>query len=167
MQTLRSAAMLAFLILSVWPAEAGIPDFKLPDLNGKRTSYSELKGTNLTILDFWATWCKPCQRSIPAMVELYDRYQPEGVEIIGINIDSPRNLPKVRPVSASLGINYPVLLDSNSELMGKLHVTVVPTLLILDTNDEIIYRHQGYRPGDEKVLEEKLDELLNTGKDDE
>ncbi len=156
-----------YLILSGGMLNAGISDFKLPDLENHRQSYSQLKGEKLTVLDFWATWCKPCLRSIPILTELYDRFSDQGVEFIGINIDSPRNLPKVRPVSKSLGINYPVLLDSNSELMGKLHITVVPTLLILNTEDEIIYRHQGYRPGDEQILSEKINELLNIKESDE
>ena len=165
---LRLTRLYLFLILSGWiGAYAGIPDFTLPDLNNQRQSYSGLKGEKLTVLDFWATWCKPCQRSIPALTELYDKYKSLGVEFIGSNIDSPRNLSKVRPTSRSLGINYPVLLDSNNELMGQLHVTVVPTLLILDSGDEIVHRHQGYRPGDEQVLAERLNELLEAAGGDE
>ena len=159
--------IMVYLVSVATLVNAGITDFTLPDLQNKRQTYSDLKGEKYTILDFWATWCKPCQRSIPEMIELYDRYQDRGVEFIGINIDAPRNLSKVRPVSQSLGINYPVLLDSNSELMGKLHVTVVPTLLVLDKTDEIVYRHQGYRPGDEKILAEKLEELLKNTEQNE
>ena len=91
---------------------------------------------------------------------MYDLYKDKGVEIIGISVDSPRNLTKVKPVSEALGISYPVLLDTNNELMGDMHIMVIPTLLILNSQDEVVYRHQGYRPGDEKVIAEELDKLL-------
>ncbi len=83
---------------------AKVHDFKLKDIENKRRSYSELKGDNLTIIDFWATWCKPCVRSIPKLVELYEEFSGQGVEIIGINVDSPRNAQKVKPTARSLGI---------------------------------------------------------------
>jgi cytochrome c biogenesis protein CcmG/thiol:disulfide interchange protein DsbE len=163
----HSKSISVIILLSVIYVHAGNFDFTLPDLRNKRQSYSELKGENLTVLDFWATWCKPCQQSIPKIAELYDLYHEKGVAIIGISVDSPRNLTKVKPVSEALGINYPVLLDSNNELMGEMQVMVVPTLLILNSQDEIVYRHQGYRPGDEKVIAEELDKLLEKTKSDE
>lgn len=156
----RLQSIIVIILLTFVYLFAGNFDFTLPDLRNKRQSYSELKGEKLTVLDFWATWCKPCQQSIPKIVELYDLYKDKGVEIIGISVDSPRNLTKVKPVSEALGISYPVLLDTNNELMGDMHIMVIPTLLILNSQDEVVYRHQGYRPGDEKVIAEELDKLL-------
>ena len=144
-----------------------VPDFKLKDLENRRVSYSELKGRKLTLIDFWATWCKPCLRAIPKLVELHDNFKDQGVNTIGVNVDSPRNTPKIKPYVRSVGINYPVVLDLNSELSQELHVTVLPTLLIVDANDEIVYIHQGYRPGDEKVLHNKIRELLKEPESDD
>ena len=127
-------------------------------------SYSELKGEKITIIDFWATWCKPCIRSIPKLVELYETYSDQGVQIIGISVDSPRNVQKVKPFSKSLGITYPVLLDINSEVMTKLNVTLLPTLLLVNDQDEIVFIHQGYRPGDEKFIAEELEKILKNKK---
>jgi len=143
------------------PALAGkLPDFRLKNLDNKTVAYSQLKGKKLTVLDFWATWCKPCVRAIPKLVKLHEQYKAQGVEIIGINVDGTRNLSKVKPFSHSLNISYPVLLDVNNELMNKLKVTAMPTLLIVDANDEIVFFHQGYRPGDEKTLEDEIKKLL-------
>ena len=139
---------------------ANVHDFKLKDIENKRKAYSELKGEKLTIIDFWATWCKPCVRSIPKLIELYEEFSDQGVQLIGINVDSPRNTQKVKPFAKSLGITYPVLLDINSEVMTELNVTLLPTLLLVDENDEIIMIHQGYRPGDEKFLAREIEKIL-------
>ena len=123
-----------------------------------------LQSEKPVLVDFWATWCKPCVRSIPKLVELYEEFSDQGVEIIGINVDSPRNAQKVKPSARSLGITYPVLLDMNSEIMAELNVTLLPTLLLVDENDEIVMVHQGYRPGDEKFIAEEIKKLLENKK---
>lgn len=137
-----------------------IDDFTLNDLDNKRVSFSDLKGEKVTILDFWATWCKPCARAIPKLITLYEDLKDQGVQVIGINVDSPRNLPKVKPFVNSQGINYPIMLDSNSELMSELQVTALPTILIIDDQNEIVSIHRGYRPGDDIILREEIDKLI-------
>jgi len=139
---------------------ATIPDFKLPDLENRRLSFSDIKGERLTVIDFWATWCKPCVRAIPKLVELQDNYSDKGVRVVGINVDSPRNTQKVKPFSRSLGVNYPILLDMNSELSQQLQVSVLPTIFIADSDGEILFIHQGYRPGDDRILVEKVESLI-------
>ena len=60
----------------------------------------------------------------------------------------------------SSGISYPVLLDSNSELMGELNVTAVPTLMIVNSKDRIVYTHEGYHAGDEEIIREEIEKYL-------
>ena len=146
-----------------------IEDFTLSDLNNKRTSFSDLKGENLTVLDFWATWCKPCARAIPKLITLYDQYKDRGVQFIGINVDSPRNLPKVKPYASTRGITYPILLDSNNELMSEFQITALPTVLVVDNKNEIVFVHRGYRPGNEKILQDEIDKMLleNSAEEDD
>ena len=158
----KPAAYLFILALSL-PAfewQGGVPDFSLRNTDNELVSYSELKGENLTVIDFWATWCKPCISSMPRLVELYAEYRDQGVEFIGISVDSPRNLSKVKPFSSSLGITYPVLLDSNSELMGELNVTAVPTLIIIDKNDRIVDMREGFHAGDEEIIRQEIEKYL-------
>ena len=149
-----------FLVFTAVTWAATIPEFKLKNLENHRVSYSDLKGSKLTIIDFWATWCKPCLRAIPKLVELNNEFGAQGAAIIGINVDSPRNTPKIKPYARSAGINYPVLLDLNSEVSQELRVSVLPTLMIVNSDDEIVFVHQGYRPGDEKMIREKIINLL-------
>ena len=155
-----------FIFFSIGQS-AKIPEFKLTDLKNRRVSFSDVKGERLTIIDFWATWCKPCVRAIPNLVELQKDYMDRGVQVIGINVDSPRNTPKVKPFVRSLGVNYPILLDINGELSQQLQVSVLPTLFIADAEREIVFIHQGYRPGDDKILIEKINSLLKKSENDE
>jgi len=162
-ETIMRKIVFAVFLFSFFAATAfagKLTDFRLKNLDNKTVSYSQLKGKKLTVIDFWATWCKPCVRSIPKLVKLHEQYKNQGVEFIGVNVDGTRNLPKVKPFSHSLNIAYPVLLDVNNELMNKLKVTAMPTIIIVDANDEIVFFHQGYRPGDEKALEDEIKKFL-------
>lgn len=135
-------------------------NFQLETPEGKLAQYSDIKGSKLSVIDFWATWCKPCVNSIPKLVELSNNYSSDEVAFIAISIDGPRNLSKIRPYASSVGITYPVLLDTNQELMKELNVTVIPTLIIVNEQGEIIAFHEGFAPGDEKLLKEEIDEFL-------
>jgi thiol-disulfide isomerase/thioredoxin len=156
-------AIFLFVIFSQTAFAGKLPDFRLKNLDNKIVSYSQLKGKKLTVIDFWATWCKPCVRAIPKLVKLHEQYKKDGVEFIGVNVDGTRNLPKVKPFAHSLNIAYPVLLDENNEVMNKLKVTAMPTIIIANADDEIVFFHQGYRPGDEKALEDEIKKLLAGG----
>jgi thiol-disulfide isomerase/thioredoxin len=157
---LRKFLILLLIGQTLLFANSKIIDFKLKDLNNRSKSFSELKGEKFTILDFWATWCKPCLLAIPKLNEIYDTYSDKGIEIIGINTDSPRNSAKVRPFVKSYKIKYPILRDPNNEVTGELNVTAFPTLYIINSKNEIVYTHIGFRPGDEKILIEELEKLL-------
>lgn len=136
-------------------------DFQLKTPEGVLTKYSDVKGENLTIIDFWATWCKPCVNSIPELVKISDAYYDKGVQFIGLSIDSPRNLSKIRPFTESVGIKYPVLLDLDQDVLRDFNVSVIPTLVIVDKNDEIVYLHEGFAPGDQSEIIKEIDRLLN------
>ena len=72
-RTIYIFAFLSFLVVTSLTAGT-VEDFKLNDLDNKRTNFSDIKGEKLTILDFWATWCKPCSRAIPKLIELYEDF---------------------------------------------------------------------------------------------
>lgn len=135
--------------------------FNLEDTHSVSRSYEELKGEKFTVVDFWATWCKPCLQSIPHLSILQEEYKTKGVNFVGISVDGPRSVSKVGPLAESLKINYPILLDFNNDLMRQYNVVNVPSLAIIDSRNKIVYFHEGYNSGDEKMLKAKIDELLN------
>jgi len=141
--------------------ENEIPNFRLKNLDNRTVSYNQIKGENLTVIDFWATWCKPCVKSIPEFVKMDKEFEDNEVQFIGISIDGPRNKAKVKPFIKSLGVDYPVLRDTDSSVMARLRVTAVPTLLIVNSDNEIVYFHEGYKTGEEVEIKNKIKELLS------
>lgn len=139
-----------------------VRNFTYKDLQNNSRSYHDLKGEKLTLIDFWATWCKPCNKSIPALNRIYETYKDKGVNVIGINCDGPRSIAKVKPLSTALNIKYPVLLDINSQLMNELNLSAFPTLIVVNNVGKVVWVHEGYNTGDEKIIAEEIDKLLNT-----
>jgi len=133
------------------------PYFRLKDLENRWKEYEDLKGSSLTVIDFWATWCQPCVKSIPMLDGMAREFSDQGVRFIGVSIDGPRNQSKITPFVKSLGVSYPVLRDVNSELMSELGVTAVPTLLIFNGEGEQVFFHEGFRPGDEDIIHQQIE----------
>lgn len=143
-------------------AEAQIPSVTLKDINGKTVRTDTLSNNGKPIIiDFFATWCKPCNRELSAISEVYEDWQEEtGVKLIAVSIDQAQNINKVKPLVDSHGWEYEVLLDPNSDLKRALGVQTIPYTIIVDGKGNIVYRHNGYVEGAEEELIEKVRELV-------
>lgn len=161
MNKYRLAIILFFLFVQKYSSCQMVYDIQLSDLDGSTVRIGELKGEKLTVVDFWATWCRPCLNSIPELIKLSDLYSEKGVKFIGINEDGPRNATKVRPFAVSLGINYPVLFDTEQTLLTNFLVDGFPTLIILDKNGKPLFTHLGYTNGDENIIADAIEKLLS------
>jgi thiol-disulfide isomerase/thioredoxin len=139
---------------------AQFPDYEVKDIDQNRISLTDLQGERITVLDFWATWCKPCVTAIPKINSIYEEFSPKGVGFIGVNVDGPRNLSKVKPFATSVNIKYPVVLDPNQDLVDRFNITVFPSLLVLDENGKEVFIHEGFNAGDENLIKEELLKLL-------
>lgn len=157
---MKSLIITLFLLLSFCLNAQTISNFKLKDLENNTKSYAELKGEKLTLIDFWATWCKPCVGAIPELNEIYEVYKDKGVSLIGINCDGPRSVAKVGPVSKSLQIKYPILLDINSEIKNELNLMAFPTLLIVNAAGKIVWIHEGFVKGDSEEIIAEIEKQL-------
>ena len=158
-KTTLMAIMLVFL--GILAKAQQVWNFSFKDTDNNVRSFQELKGDKITLIDFWTTWCKPCKKSIPELNKIYEAYRDQGVGIIGISCDGPRSVAKVVPLSHSLQIKYPVLLDINSELMNSLNLSNFPTLILVDAKGKIEYIHEGFVSGDEELIKKEIDKRLS------
>jgi len=135
------------------------PNFTAEDLDGKKV---ELKSTlyGPVLISFWATSCKPCIQELNAVQKFYTEYRKKGFEVLAINVDGPRSLSSVKPKVKGLKWEFPVLVDTNKDIYRKYKVLGIPHTVIVDQNGDIRYTHTTYRPGDEKLIQKKVDELL-------
>lgn len=159
--------MLATVSLMASPSDStknlqSLPGVTLKDMNGNNVDVSELsKHGGLTVISFWATWCKPCIKELKNMDALYEEWQEKyNVKIVAVSIDDSRNTIKVKPFVNSQGWSYEVLLDPNGDLQRPLNVTNPPVTFLLNQNGEIVYTHTGYLEGDEFELEEQMAKLI-------
>lgn len=119
-----------------------------------------LKENDLTVISFWATWCKPCQAELDAVADLYPEWQEDlGVQIVAITIDTQRQLGKVPGLLSTKGWEYTVLSDANNVMRNQLGFQAIPQTYVVNSEGTVLYSHSGYSPGDEYDLEDKLKEL--------
>lgn len=152
----------ALLINFVSFAFAQLPSVSLKDISGNSVNTAELQNDGKPfIIDFFATWCKPCNRELDAIAEVYDEWREEtGVKIFAVSIDVAQNVNKVKPLVDSHGWEYDVLLDPNSDFKRALGIQMIPYVLIVDGKGNIVYKHNGYTDGAELELIEKVRELI-------
>jgi peroxiredoxin len=137
-------------------------NFRTTDLNGKKVSLEDFLGKGPVVVDFWATWCKPCIKELPYIQKMMDEYAERGLTVLTVTIDSPKTQSRVKPFMKGRRFDFPVLLDASQDVFRKLQGKgSVPYVVVLDSQGYIRYRHTGYRPGDEKELEKAVLELLD------
>lgn len=153
---------MAMLLAFVGEIKAQLPAVTLKDMSGKTVNTAELSNDGKPIIiSFFATWCKPCNRELSAISEVYEDWQDEtGVKLIAVSIDQAQNINKVKPLVDGNGWPYLVLLDPNSDFKRALGVQMIPFVLIVDGKGKIVYKHNGYTEGAENELIEKVRELV-------
>lgn len=119
------------------------PDFSLQDIEDKLRSVNEWNGKVL-VINFWATWCPPCRKEMPAFIELQDQYGKQGLQFIGIAIDDKD---KVTDFSDTYGVNYPMLLGTLEAIkLGKQYGNsfgALPYTVIVGRDGKIAYTVRG------------------------
>jgi peroxiredoxin len=139
---------------------ATAPDFTVRRVDGGKLQLATLRREGPVLLDFWATWCKPCLASLPELEALHRRFAARGVSVVGVSIDGPRNFAKVRPFAARLGLTYPIVVDEDGGLQRGFHVLAVPTSILIGRDGVILSVQQGYRPGETELLAAAIERAL-------
>jgi cytochrome c biogenesis protein CcmG/thiol:disulfide interchange protein DsbE len=142
------------------------PDFTLKDLEGKSYTLSELKG-KVVLLDFWATWCRPCVVSIPHLNELNSRFQGEEFLLLGINVDRYKSTSSLKRFVKQYEINYPILTDKSGEVAARYRAFALPTSFLINREGKIAKRILGSNPSLLQELEAEVEKLLKEASTEE
>ena len=128
-----------------------MPDFTLPDLEGKAHASKEWQG-KVVLIDFWATWCAGCRETIPALSRLQEKYGPQGLSVVGISLDKGAKS-KVGKFAKKLKVNYQLLLDSEDTMSRVFGFEGLPSLYLFDREGKLIKSMVGYTAVQDKDLE--------------
>jgi thiol-disulfide isomerase/thioredoxin len=129
-------------------------------VGGSHWDLSAQRG-KVVLVDFWATWCPPCLRSIPDLIAMQNKFGPRGFEVIGISLDRGGDA-IVAPFISRTGINYPVLVDGQARFARSYGgVEAIPTFYLVDRNGRIAAHVVGGRPAE--TIENAVRSLLAEG----
>ena len=135
------AALLAFAVLDGWSMGSRVPtvgtpveDFQLVDLNGKTQSLSQYRG-KVVLLNFWATWCKPCTTEMPAMQASFDKLRDKGFVVLAVN--ELEDDAKVRDHIKQYGHTFPVLMDRDNKVANQFGVFGLPVSVFIDPQGRV------------------------------
>ena len=131
-----------------------LPSVEVKTLYGENINIQEIENSGKPIvINFWATWCKPCKKELNAIAEVYEDWQEEtGVKLIAISIDDTRSMSRVAPYVNASDWDYEVYLDPNGDLKRAMGVSTVPHTFLLNGKNKIVWQHKGYVDGDEDEL---------------
>ncbi len=119
------------------------PDFILYDMEGNKHKLSDYQGKGV-FLNFWATWCKPCEREMPYMNNQYKVYKDQGVEILAVNVGEADFL--INKFVEKHDLVFPILKDKNKDVLNLYNITPLPTTMLIDPEGTITAIETGELP---------------------
>jgi peroxiredoxin len=151
---LAASATLATAAVTVG---AAAPDFTLRTLSGSNMRLQEQRG-QVVLVNFWATWCGPCRKEMPHLNRIADKYKSSGLVLLGVNVDD--NVRNAADLSAKLGVNFPVLLDTDKKVSRLYDLNSMPSTMVIDRSGRVRFVHRGYQDGYEDLYDKQIRDLL-------
>jgi len=117
------------------------PAFSLKTRSGGVVASDSLRG-KVVLVDFWASWCAPCQRSFPWMGEIAQRYAPRGLVVVAINLDRDRDL--ADDFLAHHPATFAIAYDPGGKVADAFHVKGMPSTFLIDRDGKLLHDHIGF-----------------------
>ncbi len=136
------------------------PDFILPDLEGHQWRLSQFRGS-VVMLNFWATWCPPCQAEMPSIEALYRQYKGRGLVILAVSTDRQADT-AVANFRTDRDLTFPILLDRDGRIASSYGVRGLPTTYVIDRHGKIVGTEFGARDWSGRAARQTIERLLNT-----
>ena len=163
------AAVAAAVLFALWTRQS-VPDpigrgsvapgFSLPRLpaGGAEISLASLRG-HVVLLNFWATWCKPCEEEMPAMQRLHDALAPEGLALLAVSVDDDSE--EVEEFLARLGLTFAILWDPAQRVSENYQAYRFPETLLIGRDGVVVERYIGPREWDSPLYQARIRRLLD------
>ena len=133
------------------------PEIELPDLKGRQHSLTDYRG-NIVLVQFWATYCRPCRTEMPTMNRLIKRMRDKPFKIVTVNMaESPEQVYKFLQ---EVPVDFPVLMDSDGSVLSRWKVFAAPANFILDKQGKIIFTLYGEIEWDSDQIVGRLNALI-------
>ncbi len=137
-----------------------VPDFELANISGDRVELSDFRGS-VVLINFWATWCGPCQQELPILQGFHDRYSDQGLVVLTIATDGPETFSRVRSLVRRSRWTMQILLDQEGGVTSLINPSAsTPFTIFIDRQGRRVYTHSGYNAGDEQDYERRIQALL-------
>ncbi len=135
------------------------PSFRARTLNGAETiSNTDLEG-KVVFVDFWASWCPPCLKSLPEFENLQSSFSGrDDVVVLAINLDE--NPQDAKDFINKINVTYKILADKDGAIPESFGVNAMPTSYVIDKSGVIRYVHSGYKSGDVSKIKAEIEKLL-------
>lgn len=146
MRRVTTILTLVFLLLGSLAVARNVPTLKLRTLEGKRVALTDYLGEGPVLLNFWATWCKPCLAELPKLEAFIAEMEGSGLRLVTVNVDDPKTSKQVAPFVHRHGFEFPVLLDPNQEVLRKLGGRAIPFNVFISAEGQIESAHFGFKP---------------------
>jgi thiol-disulfide isomerase/thioredoxin len=147
MRPWTAALIAAQFALLAWAPVTADDGFDLGQYAGK-----------VVVLDFWASWCEPCRRSFPWLNAMHDKYGPDGLVIVGVNLDMERN--DARRFLAEYPADFAIVYDENQALARAYEVVAMPSSYVIGRDGKLAVRHMGFKVKQQDEYEALLVEAL-------
>jgi len=138
-----------------------MPNISLKTVNGKSINSNDLiiKG-RITVISFWATWCKPCLEELDAISDEFDAWEKEvDFRFIAISVDDSRSSSRVSSLVKGKGWPFEFFLDPNQDLKRALNISEIPFMIIINKEGKIALRHVSFVQGFEQTLFEEIKKI--------
>jgi len=159
-----SALFGSLMSTSVFAVEEGepAPAFNLPSIHADQAEVSLMALRGKTVfVDFWASWCAPCLKSLPLYNELYAKYQDQGFEVVAINVDNP--IEDGLDFLLDTPLDFKIPADPDGEVPEAYGLIGMPTSYLIDPDGTIRLVHMGFRDGDLEIIEEEIQKVIAGG----
>ena len=130
------------------------PDFVLVDMDGKKHQLSDYKGQGV-FLNFFGTWCKPCEEEFPYINNQYHQFKEQGVQVLAVNIDESDLA--VNKFANRLGLDFPIVIDKDSQVQTAYNIGYLPATFLVDPDGKVVKYHTGQLT--EKTIREFMEKI--------